>query len=253
MNKNYFSLLSKFNLTQFLTFVTALGALITAIATFVMVEEMKEQRIVNNKPILKINVLKNNISEVMVREVNKKIFFSWVRGEEYSFENISLINVGNGSALDINMYWQIDPKIVKKYLKKGKEYITDITYENGSIKKDNKVISHDKIKGKYINVLLNKDNNRYIFSSPYYYNRAFEQFVERSYLNKVKKRNIDTLYAYDTDYFSDVFLTIEYKDINNNYYKTKFKINIQIKYISVRKNKLDFEITNNYIIDEISN
>ncbi|MEA3352221.1 MAG: hypothetical protein U9Q33_00190 [Campylobacterota bacterium] len=156
MNRKYLQLLEKFSLTQFLTFITAIGTLITALVTFNMVEEMKLQRIVNDKPILKIKNLKNNTSNIIVKEVNKDRVFYWVGGDGRDFDNLSLINVGNGAALDIKIFWEIDPKIIKNYLKKDNQDITFVTYEEGKLTINNEIVNPKKIKGEQINVLLNK-------------------------------------------------------------------------------------------------
>ncbi|ACS80210.1 hypothetical protein [Maridesulfovibrio salexigens] len=194
------------------TFLTAVAALITSIVTFFSVLEMKRQRIVTQKPILKFT----------------NIFFKSPLEDSAGKESISIpiYNFGTGTAIDIEVKWVVDRSlIVKKINEVAKQNIATIEKNFGEL---------TIIKVGKTTYGFSDREEKLLAITPYRKNDLQQRiqlpsFFIDGHAEFVKNNNGKSLATND---FPTARLKIKYKDINDERYCEHFKVHISPQVIS---------------------
>lgn len=200
--------------------ITALAALVTALTSFFMILEMKKQRTANSKPIIK--VLAINIKAI----VNKNNFWSWGDSKPPFFPKLKIMNFGTGPALNIKVKWEVNIDSLVNVLKYFDPY-NQINIKNNKgylLEIDGAVHSvHNQQKESIDAIPINNDCSG--LNVPTYYIGSFEKYVELGIINRPKEKNDDqTVGTIDLPDFPEIYVYLEYEEINGTKLKQQFKI-----------------------------
>ncbi len=199
-----------------ISMILAIATFLTAFATYYTVDEMKKNRILSYKPILKLLTNEYKITASVNKKINKILF-----NHPMNY-NLSVNNFGNGVALNIKCKWTTDNKILKKYV------LNDIQKDHISI---------------------NALKDKYIIKIPIFYVRAYEKYLKLKYLNQYAKYKIDT-WIIDSSEFPPLKLTMTYTDLNNKEYIQNFIFKIKEDDISLNTKNMKYTINIKYNVEE---
>ena len=212
--------------------ITAIAALITSIVTMLTVNEMRKQRIVTHKPILKIE------GDSFELSINKHENWQWEDNKV-----LQLFNFGSGVAIDIVAEWIIDEDKILQLLKKYDPYNQKKFGKKGQfLSLGNSAHNVEIQKNQNFSAVptFNNSNTSSKINIPSYFIYGFSQYVDDAIINR-PKQNIESA-STETFEFEDyipAIIKIKYKDINNNFYNSKYELNIGMSSIKCPKNEED--------------
>ena len=207
------------------TIITALAALATSIASFVMILEMKRQRTVISKPVIKI------ISEYFNAKVCKNSW-EWENLDSHQLK-LKLFNFGTGPAINIKVKWEIDKEELKRVLKHFDPYNQfkvewnkvgfggQNTFELGGATH----IVENQINQKIEALPIYNGENSYELIVPSFYKYAFERYVEFAHLNRPKEENFSKFEPPD---YPTINATFKYEDISGGKFEKDVTIGLEV-------------------------
>jgi hypothetical protein len=199
--------------------ITAIAALITSIVTMLTVNEMKKQRIISHKPILKIE--SNSFKLV----INNHGEWLW---EDYKV--LQIFNFGSGVAIDIVIDWSIDEDKILQLLKRYDPYNQkDFGKKGQFLSLGNSMHNIEIQKNQKISAIpaFNNSNTSSKINIPSYFIDGFSQYVEDAIITRPKQNKAsEELKTLDFEDYIPAIIKIKYKDINNNFYNNEFKLSI---------------------------
>ena len=224
--------------------ITAIAALITSIVTMLTVNEMKKQRIVSHKPILKIE--SNSFKLV----INKHGGWLWEENEV-----LQIFNFGSGVAIDIVIHWSIDENKILQLLKKYDPYNQKNFGKKGQfLSLGNSMHNIEIQKNQKISAIpaFNNSNTSSKINIPRYFIYGFSQYVEDAIINRPKQNKAsDELKTFDFEDYIPAIIKIKYKDINNNFYNNEFELSIGMASIKGPKDEKNGSAILYFTINEI--
>ena len=111
--------MSKFFSIEYLTLVVTF---VTALATFITIQEMKRQRMASQKPSLTTQDLEINILQYYVTE-NKKFSLEFRKdNSNYANHDLDIYNIGFGVAKDIKMDWFVNYEEIIKLIEANEKF-----------------------------------------------------------------------------------------------------------------------------------
>lgn len=195
--------------------ISSIAALITAIVTYLMVDEMRIQREINSKPILKIS---SSLFSLKVKENNFN-FRNWINS--YSpVSNLYLINYGNGPALDSKIEFVLSTTNIVKLFKK--DYPTDLLYfDNTTIDFKEGGIKLFDANYAYKTILPNDFKNRYNIYIPPYYLISLKKYLSLKYLNLHKPKNTNFI---KINNFPSINFKLKYRNITDDSFEKHYTL-----------------------------
>ncbi len=233
--KYFLNKLRSLNLVLLTSLLTSIATLVTAVATFEVVNEMKKQRATTSTPILKINYQ----STVEFFENDDTNFFLYELKPMFSHK-FEYKNFGTGPALNINTKWNIDLEKINDLFKNK--------FPNAAITITKEGISIDKKIGSGIfqyvanyDAIYNNSKETFETTLPPYYELALKKYItllfeskQTTYLNLLTDSS-----------FPSIEITVSYEDIVGDSYVESYQIEPHIHI--TRKN--DFNEKNTIFCD----
>lgn len=228
--------------------ITALAALITGLATLLIILEMKRQRTATSRPVLKV-LTKSRSSTVN----NENKTWLWDNSESPHSSTLRLINFGTGPALNVMASWEVNFEELVNVLKYFDPYKQmEFGHKNGFITLDNSFHAiHNQRTLRIDAVPVNGVTDSEVLTVPSYYIAAFEKYVELGVLNRPKTDPKDTG-VIDLPDFPEIYVDFEYEDINGKKLKQKFKIFLNLSSIIRNERENNKEVHATFNVEEIS-
>lgn len=228
--------------------ITAMAALVTGIASLLMILEMKRQRMATSKPVLKI-LTKNRSATVD----NESKTWSWDDNESSYFTILRLMNFGTGPALNVIVSWDVDLEVLVNVLKYFDPYKQmDFSYKNDFVNLDNSLHAiHNQRTVRIDAVPVNGVSDGEALKIPSYYVVAFEKYVELGLLKRPKADSKNSG-AIELPDFPEIYVNFEYEEINGTKLKQKFRILLSCLFISPVEGEDKKEVHTTFNVEEIS-
>jgi|GEM_PF-1638457 len=226
--------------------VTALAALLTALANSFVILEMRKQRTATTKPVLK---LLSKYRKAIVKKESKT--WEWENKESSHFTKLSLMNFGTGPSINLTAEWDISlDKLIDslKYFDPYKQMT--LRHENGFIELDNSFHSVDNQRRLYIEAVpISKSQNGTSIKLPSYYISAFEKFIQLGILDRPKGKS-ETATPVEIPDFPEAYVTLNFEDINGEKLSQKFEVTLSFS--SISPSDEGFEIDASFSVKEVS-
>jgi len=225
--------------------ITAISALITSIVTMLTVNEMRKQRIVSHKPIIKIG---SNSFELVI---DKHGNWLWEKNRA-----LQIFNFGSGVAIDIVVEWNINVdkiiQILKRYDPYNQKNLRNTGY-NLSLGNSFHNIENQKRKKISAIPIFNDSNTSSSINVPTYFTDGFSQYVDDALLNRPKNdiEPDNPLKKIEVEDYIPAIIKIKYIDINNNIYNNEFELIINIETIAKPENEKNGSASLYFSINEI--
>lgn len=209
--------------------IAAIASLLTSIASFIMVLEMRKQRKAISTPVLKI-LSKNSYH--CSREINH---WKW-EGEDPYRLRLSLFNYGTGPAINVSINWELDEE---DFINTIKQFVLDSQMSLGFKKESGFMHLGDSGHNVEIQrtqkieaVPVSIDRYKTTIAIPSYYIAGFGKYMDYLFAMLPNDK-----FKLDTMLFPPIFTTVNYEDINGDKIKQRFNILLEIGMLGPDDNK----------------
>lgn len=226
--------------------VTALAALLTALANSFIILEMRKQRTATTKPVLK---LLSKYSKAIVDNDSKE--WVWENKESFNFIDLSLINFGAGPSLNLVAEWDISIDKLVDALKYFDPYNQmKLSYKKGFVEIDNSLHAINNQKTVFLEAVPVSQNQKEVFIKlPSYFISAFEKYVQLGILDRPKT---GTTSPFEIPDFPSASIMLNYEDINGVKFQQTFLITASFSSVSHGNENIGTEVDASFNVKEVS-
>ncbi|ERL55187.1 hypothetical protein [Psychrobacter aquaticus] len=226
--------------------VTALAALLTALANSFIIFEMRKQRTATTKPVLK---LLSKYSKAIVEKESKE--WAWENKESSHFIDLNLINFGTGPSLNLAAEWDISlDKLVDalKYFDPYKQM--KFSHKKGFVEIDKSFHAIHNQKIIFLEAVPVSQNKKEVsIKLPSYFISAFEKYVQLGILDRPQT---ETTGPFEIPDFPSASVTLNYEDINGIKFHQKFLVTISFSSVFHANENTGTEVNASFNVKEVS-